>query len=173
MYNALTVSACAGAFDRATRSVDLLEWLQTVRPERPRSEYAKKQLPAIMPHGLFATRRQSTLEKHAGIIQVDIDAKHQGPKFDVDATLKKMRYNASVIACGKSCSGRGIYAFYLVDGVNAENHTQAAAALLDRVRKLYNVETDDAVSKNLSSLRFASPFAPFINENAQPWALNF
>lgn len=173
MFNQLTVSACAGAFDRATRAVNLCEWLETVRPERPRSDYDKKQLPAIMPHGVFGARKQSTFENHTGLVQVDIDAKHQRPGFDVDATLKKMRYNASVLACGKSCSGRGIYAFYLVDGVNAENHSKAAAALLDKVRQLYNVITDDAVSKNLSSLRFASPYPPFINECAEPWKLKF
>ena len=49
----IQVSACRGAFDRNTYDVNLLQWLESVRPEYPRTEWEKKQLPAIMPHGLF------------------------------------------------------------------------------------------------------------------------
>jgi len=49
----IQVSSCRGAFDRETRMVYLIEWLEHVRPDVMINDYNKKQLPAIMPHGVF------------------------------------------------------------------------------------------------------------------------
>ena len=57
--------------------VYLIEWLEHVRPDVMINDYNKKQLPAIMPHGVFYSRRQDTIQKHSGLVQIDIDCKHQ------------------------------------------------------------------------------------------------
>jgi hypothetical protein len=154
--------------------VRLVDWLENVRPQHPRNEWEKKQLPAIMPHGLFATRRQDSFTKHSGLVQIDIDGKHQGKDFDCEALLSKMQLDEEILAAGISCGGNGVYALYYVQGLtSAEDHAKAARLVIKDVRKWYGVEVDEAVSKNLSSLRFASPYAPYINLDVTPFNLQW
>ena len=170
--HSITVSACRGAFDRNTYEVNLLDWLENVRPQIPLNDYAKKQLPAIMPHGLFLTRKQDTFQKHSGLVQIDIDGKHQGKDFDCEALLSKMQLDPEILAAGVSCGGNGVYALYYVEGLtSAQDHIKAARLVIKDVRKWYGVEVDESVSKNLSSLRFASPYAPYINLDVTPFNL--
>ena len=86
----IQVSSCRGAFDRETRRVYLMEWLEHVRPDVMINDYNKKQLPAIMPHGVFYSRRQDTIQLHSGLVQVDIDGKHQGAGFDPENLARDM-----------------------------------------------------------------------------------
>lgn len=166
------VSACRGAFDRNVYDVRLIDWLENVRPQIPLNDYAKKQLPAIMPHGLFLTRKQDTFQKHSGLIQVDIDGKHQSKDFDCDALIAKMQEDKEILAVGKSCGGNGVFALYYVKGIkNSDDHAEAASLVIKDVRRWYEVEVDEAVSRNLSSLRFASPYMPWINLDVKPFDL--
>ena len=71
------VSACRGAFDRNTNEQSLIDWLENVRPTHADVQRNKKALPAIMPHGLFMSRKKDSLARHSGLVQVDIDGKHQ------------------------------------------------------------------------------------------------
>jgi len=167
--HSITVSACRGAFDRNTYEVNLLDWLENVRPSLVASDYAKKQLPAIMPHGVFATRRQDTFQQHSGIVQIDIDGKHQTSGFNPDRLLNDMQYDAHVLAAGKSCGGNGIYLLLLCSGINADNHRKVSGWAIDYIEMKYSVRVDDPVSTNLSSLRFASYYAPFINMDVTPF----
>ncbi len=167
--NDIYVSACRGAFDCNVYDVRLIDWLENVRPQIPLNDYAKKQLPAIMPHGLFETRRQDTFRKHSGLIQVDIDAKNQSHEFDCDALIEEMQEDNELLAVGKSCGGNGVYALYYVQGLtSADDHAEAATQVIKDVRKFYRVVIDEPVSRNLSSLRFASPYMPFINLDVVP-----
>lgn len=168
------VSACRGAFDCNTTMVRLVDWLENVRPQHPRNEWEKKQLPAIMPHGLFLSRKQDTFQKHSGLIQIDIDGKHQGKDFDCEALLSKMQEDKEILAAGVSCGGNGVYALYYVEGLtSAEDHAEAARLVIKDVRKWYGVEVDEVVSRNLSSLRFASPYMPHINLDVRPFNLQW
>ena len=162
------VSACRGAFDCNTTMVRLVDWLENVRPEHPRNEWEKKQLPAIMPHGLFATRRQDSFTRHSGLVQIDIDAKHQADGFDVDKVLHACGYSDYVVAAGKSCSGTGVYMLIAVEGIEADNFRECADKAIQYVEQSFDVVCDSPVSMNLSSLRFASPYAPYINLDAKP-----
>ena len=172
--DSITVSACRGAFDRNTYEVNLLDWLENVRPQIPLNDYAKKQLPAIMPHGVFSTRRQDTFQHHSGIVQIDIDGKHQGKDFDCEALLLKMQEDKEILAAGISCGGNGVYVLYYVEGLtSAEDHAEAANLVIKDARKWYGVEVDEAVSRNLSSLRFASPYMPYINLDVEPFNLQW
>jgi len=162
------VSACRGAFDRNTTMVRLVDWLENVRPQHPRNEWEKKQLPAIMPHGLFATRRQDSFTKHSGLVQIDIDAKHQTDGFDVDKVLHNCGYSDYVVAAGKSCSGTGVYMLIAVEGIEVDNFRECADKAIQYVEQSFDVVCDSPVSMNLSSLRFASPYAPYINYDPTP-----
>ena len=172
--NDIYVSACRGAFDRNTTEVRLIDWLENVRPEQPRNDWEKKQLPAIMPHGLFETRRQDTFKQHSGLVQIDIDGKHQDNDFDCEALLAKMQEDKEILAAGISCGGHGVYALYYVEGLtSADDHAEAARLVIKDVRKWYDVEVDEVGSRNSSSLRFASPYMPFINLDVRPFNLQW
>lgn len=164
----ITVSACRGAFDRNVYEVNLIDWLENVRPDHPRNDWDKKQLPAIMPHGIFVTRKQDTLLKHSGLVQIDIDAKHQGEIFDADQFLHETTYSECVLAAGKSCSGTGVYMLIAVDGLKSNNFRDCADCAIMYIEQAFKVSVDSPVSMNLSSLRFASPYAPYINFDVKP-----
>lgn len=166
--NDIYVSACRGAFDRNTTEVRLIDWLENVRPEQPRNDWEKKQLPAIMPHGLFLNRRQDTFQTHSGLVQIDIDDKHQTDSIDVDKILHNVAYSDHIVAAGKSCSGTGVYMLVAVDGIEQDNFRECADKAIQYVEKAFDVVCDSPVSMNLSSLRFASPYAPYINLDAKP-----
>ena len=166
--NDIYVSACRGAFDRHTTMVRLIDWLENVRPEQPRNDWEKKQLPAIMPHGLFVTRRQDTIQQTSGLVQIDIDAKHQPEGMDVDKILHDAAYSDYIVVAGKSCSGSGVYMLVAVDGIEQDNFRECADKAIQYVEQSFEVVCDSPVSMNLSSLRFASPYAPYINFDPKP-----
>jgi len=58
---------------------------------------------------------------------------------------------------------------YLVDGINEQNHKEWVSEIIDYVGDKYRAEVDAPVSFNLSSLRFASPYMPFINMDVIPF----
>ena len=169
--NDIYVSACRGAFDRNTTMVRLVDWLENVRPEPPRNDWEKKQLPAIMPHGLFATRRQDTFTRHSGLVQIDIDAKHQQSDWSLQETLDRMSKSDSILAYGVSSGGRGAYALYAVDNIDDAKHSDLAEDVISIASGELNSVIDEPVSNNLSSLRFASPYMPVINFDCVPLAI--
>ena len=168
--NDIYVSACRGAFDRNTTEVRLVDWLENVRPEQPKNDWEKKQLPAIMPHGLFLNRRQDTFQTHSGLVQIDIDAKHNC-SIDVDKKLSEIQADPCVFVSGKSCSGSGMYLLVVAAGISNDNHNVVATEIAEYYEAQYNIKCDIPVSNNLSSLRFASPYAPFINYDVEPLAI--
>jgi hypothetical protein len=164
----IQVSSCRGAFDRETRMVYLIEWLEHVRPDVMINDYNKKQLPAIMPHGVFYSRRQDTIQKHSGLVQIDIDGKHQSAGFNPENVVRDMEAAPYVVAGGISCMGEGVYMLIAVDGINETNHREKASRVMDLIEEQFNVVVDVPVTNNLSSLRFASGYAPYINYDVTP-----
>ena len=162
------VSACRGAFDRNVYDVRLIDWLENVRPQIPLNDYSKKQLPAIMPHGLFGTRRQDTFKQHSGLVQIDIDQKHQKKELKPEKLVSMMQDHQQILAGGVSCSGSGVYMLVAVADINEENHRQCSYKVCEWVEWQFDVLCDEPVSNNLSSLRFASPHAPYINLDVKP-----
>ena len=166
--NDIYVSACRGAFDRNTTMVRLIDWLENVRPQHPSNDWEKKQLPAIMPHGVFGTRRQDSFIEHSGLVHIDIDGKHQHHSFDVDKVIESLSWWPSVVAVGKSCGGNGLYALIAVEGITKDNYHELAKSIIDEIEIGELVQCDAAVTMNLSGLRFASPYPPFINLDVTP-----
>tara|TARA_R100000654_G_scaffold31248_1_gene56123 strand:+ start:8461 stop:8985 length:525 start_codon:yes stop_codon:yes gene_type:complete len=169
--NDIYVSACRGAFDKNVQDVRLIDWLENVRPEQPRNDWEKKQLPAIMPHGLFMNRKQNTFQAASGLIQIDIDAKHQDKELNINEILHHVAYSNCIVVAGKSCSGTGLYMLIAVNGITVDNFTDCADKAILYVEKAYDIKCDSPVSMNLSSLRFASPYAPYINYDVEPLTL--
>ena len=168
--NDIYVSACRGAFDRNTTMVRLVDWLENVRPAHPRNEWEKKQLPAIMPHGLFATRRQDTFTRHSGLVQIDIDAKDnpgtnwEAARADVAKLLRQMGAEGLVSI---SASGCGVYALVycpeLMDTYNQHGadaylrgHRSMSAAIVEDVHNWLGYNCDRAMINRPNGLRFVS-----------------
>lgn len=157
------VSACRGAFDRNTTDVSLLDWLENVRPTAVDVTRNKKALPAIMPHGLFVGRKKDGLVQHSGLIQVDIDGKHQDRPIDWSALVASLDAFPCVVAGGISCGGNGAYLLVYVGIIPVENHGIYAHDVCDWAEEKLDVVVDRPVSVNLASIRFASPYVPYIN----------
>ena len=167
----INVACCRGAFDRNVEIINLVHWLENVRPTERMVAANKKALPAMMPHGSFVSRRADGLMTHSGLVQIDIDAKHQQGHFNAESIAEELGQQHFVVAAGISCSGSGVYALCLVDGITQDNHSDKARQMIAVIESRFEVVVDAAVSVNLASLRFASPFAPFINLDATPFAL--
>jgi len=162
------VSACRGAFDRNTNEQSLIDWLENVRPTHADVQRNKKALPAIMPHGLFMSRKKDSLARHSGLVQVDIDGKHQAEPKSWESLVRSLDAFPHVVAGGISCGGNGVYILIAVEDINAENHATMAHDVCDWVEANLDVVTDRPVSVNLASIRFASPWVPYINLDVTP-----
>ena len=168
----INVACCRGAFDRNVEIVNLIHWLENVRPDEDVVIANKKSLPAMMPHGAFATRRADSLMTHSGLVQIDIDAKHQTDyHFDPTSIAEELGQQQYVVAAGVSCSGTGVYALVAVEGITQDNHSDKAARVADHIETCFELRVDSPVSVNLASLRFASPYAPFINLDVTPFVV--
>ena len=167
----INVACCRGAFDRNVETINLIHWLENVRPTERMVVANKKALPAMMPHGSFVSRRADGIMTHSGLVQIDIDAKHQGQGFNAESIAEELGQQSFVVAAGLSCSGAGVYALAAVEGITQDNHSDKARQVIELIESRFEVVVDRPVSVNLASLRFASPFAPFINLDATPFSL--
>ena len=167
----INVACCRGAFDRNVEIVNLIHWLENVRPDEDWAQTNKKALPAMMPHGSFVSRRADGIMTHSGLVQIDIDAKHQGQGFNAESIAEELGQQSFVVAAGLSCSGAGVYALVAVEGITQDNHSDKARQVIDLIESRFEVVVDAPVSVNLASLRFGSPHTPFINLDAKPLAV--
>lgn len=166
----ITVSACRGAFDRSVRSVELLEWLEAVRPfEFTDNSHDKRQLPAIMPHGLFDSRKADSFIRHSGLVQIDIDAK-DNKGIDMTEVLSEIAQLEFMVCAGLSASGKGVWGLAAVEDITRANHTQKAVQLMDYMGQTFDpIQFDRVVSHSLASIRFASHDMPYINLDVVPF----
>ena len=162
----VTVTACRGAFSRDVYQVNLGDWLSAKHFLNPN----KKAIDAIMPHGWFNQRTGTSIIRHSGLVQIDIDHKSNDWE-DWDGIVEHLGSLDSVAYAAISCSGQG--AFCLVNCFEDPNadallHAHCADEALAYIEKsLPFLELDEKVSRNLASLRFA-PFNP----SRSHWNLN-
>ena len=143
------------------RPVNLLTWLQSDKyansinelrqcEKKKRRDALKSKLPAITPSGLFSSSRsQENLEKHSGLICIDID-----PKGNEDIRnyihLKEEFFNLKNVAyAGLSASGKGF--FLLIPITDPTKHKDHFTALYNDFEKLGVII--DKAPKNVASLR--------------------
>ena len=164
----ITVSACRGAFDRNAYQVNLVQWLEDCRPTSHEAARNKKALPAIMPHGYFLSRKADSIVGHSGLVQIDIDAKHQSGDWSTADTIEAISALPCVVCVGVSCSGNGVWALVAVAGIDQNNHKEMADHVCSIIEEVTGDQLDRPVTTNLASLRFASPYVPFINYDVTP-----
>ena len=166
----ITVSACRGAFDRFVRPVNLIEWLESVRPHMFADDsHDKRQLPAIMPHGVFDSRKAESFVKHSGLVQIDIDAK-DNRGLNMVEILSEMAQLEFMVCAGLSASGKGVWGLAAVENITRHNHTQKAVALMNYMEQTFDpIRFDRVVSHSLASIRFASHDMPYINLDVVPF----
>lgn len=114
----------------------------------------KKQLPAITPHGIFATRKDDALQTHSGFVCIDLDQV-------ADLSIVRARLEAldCVAACFLSPSGEGLKLLVPVSPVptNKEEHECAFAAVAAQIKQHVPAECfDDGVGRDASRLCFVS-----------------
>lgn len=141
---------------------DIVLPIRTIADKAARDE-AKKKAPCVTPAGLFKTRKDDGLEKHSGIIAIDIDGVE-----DTDELKSLLCYDNRILCAFVSISGRGLCLLYRI---NPARHREAFAGISEYLHDNHKVIADPT-SVNISRLRFVS-FDPglYYNPNAEKWTI--
>lgn len=118
----------------------------------------KKQLPAATFSGQFSYRRESSLERHSGILLVDLDHVE-----DLDSLRLVVEFDPHTAFCFISPSGHGLKVGLRID---PERHRESFAAAETYYREMLGAELDKAC-KDPSRLCFLSwDDALYVNPDA-------
>lgn len=119
----------------------------------------KTKLLGLTPSGVFSQREVKSLVEHSNLICLDVDAKDQIAKIDIDL-IKDDPY---VYVAHQSCSGNGGYAIYVkIDG---NKHLEAYLGLENYFFINYCIVLDKQC-KDVSRLRFVS-YDPDLYKNSK------
>lgn len=132
----------------------------------------KKALPCFQPHAQTAGRAAHLVWGHTGLIQLDFDYK-DNPTLASEETramlIDEMINSGSVVVAQTSAGGKGVWALLAVEDITRENHQEMADKASLYALDVFGYQIDEPVARNLSSLRFLSPYEDMkINDNAQP-----
>lgn len=121
----------------------------------------KVSLTSLTPSGVFSVRNVKSLMQHSGLICLDVDAKDQICKIDIEELMKDEYVNAIHV----SVSGNGGYALYVK--IVGEKHLEAYLGLEHYFFVNYSIVLDKAC-KDVSRLRFVS-YDPdiYVNEKSK------
>ena len=138
----------------------LIADIRSCEDKRRRNEL-KKNLPAITPSGIFSMRNDSGLNKHNGLICIDIDKKDNSISGN---ELKSAVADFPFVSyCALSASGDGCFALVPISAPKC--HLLHFEQLIDDFL-MCGINIDRSCG-NLSRLRFYSyDDAPYINERA-------
>jgi hypothetical protein len=124
----------------------------------------KKNLPGIMPSGIFRARGDKNLETYSHVLCADVDglaAERVGIVYD------QLAGDPHCCTVSVSPTGSGVKALCRTTG-DAEQHGQSVAAMAKYLFEAHGLEIDPSC-KNLERLCFAPDNASEWNENAIPF----
>lgn len=124
----------------------------------------KKNLPSVMPSGIFRARGDKNLETYSYILCADVDGlatERVGIVYD------QLAGDPHCCTVSVSPTGSGVKALCPTTG-DAEQHGQSMAAMAKYFRETYGLEIDPSCN-NLERLCFAPDNASEWNENAIPF----
>ena len=173
----IEVGTLTDMYQTKPTTMRLLDWLRLTR--NTVAGRCKSTLPAMMPHGTFIRRRLDGLLHHSGLVQIDLDGKHQRPEIvgkvpwtDVRDAIGQQPW---CVYASISNGGHGVYALVAVSGSKETTHRELAETAMDEVLEVllcqtgYNYRLDGAVSNNLCSLRFpGADRSPWLNMEVTP-----
>ena len=134
-------------FDNYLSNVKNGLWQDDVLAYRT-GNFDKQKLPCITTSGIFSERKEDKLLQHSGFMCIDLDAKDQLVKFDIEL-IKKDPY---VYALHQSVGGFGYAVFFKI---NPEKHKETYTGLEKYFLDNYKLIVDPA-PKNVCSLRYVS-----------------
>ncbi|MGI4875265.1 MAG: BT4734/BF3469 family protein [Janthinobacterium lividum] len=111
---------------------------------------AKKHVPYFTASGTFATRRDSGLVQHSGLVCLDLDAADNAGT-DLNATRALVQADSYTFACATSISGAG---FFVLVRIPADDHAGSFRALSAYYRQAFGLVVDSLA--DVSRPRFVS-----------------
>lgn len=111
----------------------------------------------------------SSIDEYTGILVVDVDGKDNAPDL-LDWAPKALRGDQWVLGYHRSCGGKGLAIYYLVDSTQTE-HAAAYKELAERLYHLHGINADLACSNaNRARLISYDPEA-YLNSSAEVWSI--
>ena len=135
-------------------------------PDAPGTKKAKEQLACFAPSGQFSGgRRRANLIGHSGILNIDIDAKHN-LGIDLPEFKDTLFGDKHIYAGHLSVSGQGISLYVKI---NPEKHIESFLAMERYFAEEFKIIIDPAC-KDVTRLRFVGYDTDlYINERAVRW----
>lgn len=124
----------------------------------------KKNVPAAMPSGLFAGRKDADLKEHSGVLVVDIDAKDQNQT--AEEIRERLKEIPEILAIHSSLGGQGLAVYFRI---SKAKHFESFEAITKMLTNDYGI-IPDMHCGNIGRLRFVS-YDPdlHLNYGASAW----
>jgi hypothetical protein len=154
----------------STKYKDKVEAIRSI-DDKSKRDAIKATLPAITPSGIFSYRSQSSLLKHTGMIQIDLDLTEKNKLITNWKDLKSELIKLPEIAyLGKSASGRGYWGLIPIPP-DPKNHKLYFESLEEIFLETWGIELDNK-PKNVASLRgYSFDDEAHFNHEAKPFLI--
>ncbi len=127
--------------DIAQKITDAREILETSGKEHYQ-KWRAQNLPTFAMSGTGVRGRPSSLSKHSGLLQIDIDA-DDNPGIEIGAMRTQLASDPHIAFIFTSPSGIGLKAGMRIDG---DRHQDSFKAAVDYIKHQYGIKIDQAVS---------------------------